>query len=637
MMHKIKKLSLLLVMLLFTVATSVRATHIVGGEVAYTCLGGDQYLVTISIYRDCIGGKVGAIAEDDPALITVFTPQGLAYQSDQIYALKTNGEVIPPNFKNECVSNPPPTCLNKIVFQKQYYLPGGPSGYKILYQNCCRNGSVMNIINPANTGATYFCTIPPISAGKCNNSAIFKNFPPQIICVNNPLKYDHGAYDPDGDSLSYEFCMSYDSPEKQNKKYPSFIFDPVTYRAPYNSANPMGGNPKISIDPKTGMISGTPNVQGRYVVAVCCHEWRNGVIINTSTREFQFVVANCSKAVVANIPQYSTDYNTYIVNCKDYTVTFDNLSTGGSTYYWDFGVPGVDNDTSHEFNPTFTYPDSGIYVVTLYVNKGTTCSDSISRFVKVYPKLISKFSAPSRICPGDTVQFLDSSTSTYNITNWVWNFGDNSDLNNEQNPKHVFIYGGLYNVGLVAINSQGCLDTSFRKILVDPLSPNLGKDTNIVVGERIFFEGQDIGQYLWTPSKFLSATNIRNPIGTFTEEGTFTYFVKVLTEQGCTSYDTFKVRVLGSAVNAVPNMFTPNGDGNNDLFRPILVGYSSMEIFKVFNRYGEEMYSTQTIGEGWDGTFKGQEQEMGTYFWLLKVKDPKGNSKIYKGDINLIR
>ena len=92
------------------------------------------------------------------------------------------------------------------------------------------------------------------------------------------------------------------------------FFSSVNYRSPYSPANPMGGNPVLKIDPKTGIISGTPNIQGQFVVNVCCDEWRNGVVINTTKREFQFVVTNCSKAVVANIPQYSDEQNTYIIN-----------------------------------------------------------------------------------------------------------------------------------------------------------------------------------------------------------------------------------------------------------------------------------------------------------------------------------
>lgn len=616
------------------------ATHIVGGEITYTCLGGNNYQVTVSIYRDCLGGIAGAIEEDNPAFISIFTLNGIRVLTDSIRSGQNTGEIVPPNFKNDCVNNPPKTCLNRIVFQKTYTLDNTATGYKIVYQRCCRNGSILNIVDPSSTGATYSCTIPAATAAPCNNSAVFKNFPPQIICVNNPLIYDHSAIDPDGDSLTYEFCRAYDGGTNTNPKpFPTSISgEAITYRSPYTFGRPMGGNPRIQIDPKSGLITGTPNLQGRFVVSVCCNEWRNGVIINTVTREFQFVVTNCSKAVVANIPQFSNEFNTYIVNCKDYTVDFVNLSTGGSSYHWDFGVPGVINDTSNEFQPTFIYPDSGTYVVTLYVNKGSSCSDSISRFVKIYPILKANFSAMTPVCPGDTVDFTDLTFSSFQINSWQWNFDDFTDLNYTQNPKHAFIHGGLYNVGLQVKNQQGCVDTLFKKILVDPFKPNIGKDTTIVKGERIYFKGNGGTDYIWTPPTYLSNPNISNPVGYFTDTGTFVYSVIVKsTQTNCIGRDTIVVRVLNNGYLTVPNAFTPNGDGKNDKFRPLLVGYQSIQFFRIYNRYGQEVYNSQNIEEGWDGTFKGKEMEMGVYYWLLNARDRFGKEVQQKGDVTLIR
>lgn len=627
-----------LVALLFNVAPA-KASHIVGGEITYVCLGGNNYRVTVSIFRDCLTGIAGAIGEDDPAYITIFNSSGAITYKDSIRGQSAGGTIVPPNFKNDCVNNPPKTCLNRIVFQKDYILNNASTGYKIVYQRCCRNGSILNIVDPSSAGATYSCTIPPASAAACNNSAIFNNFPPQIICVNNPLIYDHGATDSDGDSLSYEFCQAFDGGSNSNPKpYPIFRFDPLTYRSPYTFARPMGGDPRIQINPKTGLISGTPNLQGRFVVSVCCHEWRNGVIINTVTREFQFVVTNCSKAVVANIPQFSNEFNTYIVNCRDNEVHFVNTSVGGTTYSWEFGVPGSTTDTSSEFEPTFTYPDSGTYIVTLYVNRGTTCSDSISRFVKVYPKLRANFESPTNVCPGDTVNFKDMTSSTYEISSWQWNFDDFTDIDYNQNASHVFKRGGLYNVGFIVVNTQGCLDTLFRKILVDPFLPNVGRDTTIVKGESIYFKGNNGVNYRWTPSTYLSDPTIINPVGYFPDTGTFTYHVVAQSpETSCIGADSIIVHVVSDGYLSIPNAFTPNGDGKNDRFRPLLVGYENVRFFRIYNRYGQCVFDSKSIEDSWDGTFKGKELEIGTYFWILGVRDRFGKEMEEKGDVTLIR
>src|SRR5690606_34288231 len=258
------------------------------------------------------------------------------------------------------------------------------------------------------------------------------------------------AIDADGDSLSYEFCESYSGgTPNAPKPFPPQTLPglppTVIYQGFYSATMPMSGSPQIQINPTTGMISGTPNMLGRYVVTVCCHEWRNGKIINTVKREFQFVVTNCSKAVVANIPQFSDEFNTYIVQCESNTVKFLNQSSGGFSYLWDFGVP---NATSKEFEPAFTYPDTGVYTIKLVVNRSSTCPDSISRLVKVYPDYTADFVTNGLKCPNAPISFSDLSDGTYKpVVNWNWNFGDGTG-STEQNPVHIYNNGGEYNVQL---------------------------------------------------------------------------------------------------------------------------------------------------------------------------------------------
>jgi hypothetical protein len=318
--------------------------------------------------------------------------------------------------------------MRKQVFKFTRTLPPNATGYYIVYERCCRNASINNIQSPGNVGVTYFATIPAFTHGVCpNSSAVFKNFPPQIICSNNPLVYDFSATDPDGDSLSYRLCAarpggstSDAKPFGNNMTTP--VATSVSYMPPYSAATPMSGIPPLQINPVTGLMTGTPNTIGRFVVTVCVTEWKNGVAVNTVSRDVQFVVTNCSKSVVANIPELADEPNTFSVQCKGYTVKFVNNSIGGFSYYWTFGVPG---GTSTEFEPTFTFPDTGTYLVSLVVNKGSTCPDSISRLVKVYPEFHTNFDWAGKLCPESPIQFNDLTTATYMpITSWAWSFGD---------------------------------------------------------------------------------------------------------------------------------------------------------------------------------------------------------------------
>lgn len=651
------KLFILLIVTLMCTFLHSSATHIVGGGITYKCLGpkagGIEYAITIEIYQDCFNGIPEARAEDIPAFIGIFSNE--LNQSnwkdikDSIGGRTARGfidsQLVDPNFSNNCVNNPPPVCLKRLAFTKNYTLPINSRGYRVMYVRCCRNEQILNLRNPGQVGATYICQIPPTAESQCNNSAYFKNYPPQIICINNPLVYDHSATDVDGDSISYELCDAYPGGmTTAPKPMPNGILPPpITttnadppsfgYTNGFSPQRPMGGNPVIQINPVTGILTGTPNLQGRFVVSVCAHEWRNGVKINTITREFQFTVTNCSKKVIANIPQYSDEFNTYIVSCKSNTVRFTNWSSGGFEYDWDFGTGA----TSKTFEPTYTYPDTGTYTVKLVVNKGSTCPDSISRFVKVYPDYSTNYQFDGLLCPKAEISFTDLSFATYKpVVAWEWNFGD-GNTSTEQNPKHSYNVGGDYRVTLISKSIKGCKDTMTKYVGVEKFVPFAGNDTIIIKGEFVDFNARGGSIFEWTPPTNLNTTTAPNPRGYYPDTGRIGYNVYIRSPYGCEGNDSIYVWAVGQGSLFVPSAFSPNGDGNNDLFRPKSVGFRKYKYFKVFNRFGELVFDSKTIGEGWDGTYSGKKADIGTYFWMLDAEDKDGNSIKKKGDVVLIR
>ena len=654
-----KTCSALLLAILSLAFYRADGSHIVGGEVTYqflydsvgsgTHLNYYMYKVNVIIYEDCLNGQPLAIQQDNPAWIAVYYGSGALFEMDTgdnpggkgiQYASSIQ---VPANFSNACVTKIPATCLLKKTFTKIYALPASATGYVVSYQRCCRNGATVNIVDPSNNGATYFCTIPPTPLR--NNSAIFTNYPPQIICLDNPLYYDHSATDIDGDSLSYEFCPACTGADQTDIKPPPaapdqpppLYYDSVVYLSGFSSKSPVTSYPELQIDPVTGLITGTPNRVGRYLVTVCCHEWRDGILINTLKREFQFVVTPCTKVVVADMPQYSSDPNTYIVDCEDYTVKFQNTSSGGFSYHWIFGVPGAPQDSSDQFEPTFTYPDTGTFTVELLVNPHSTCPDSISRFVKIYPKFRAAFADSGIQCLGAPVFFKDLSSSTLKpIVSWNWLFGDGT-TSQVENPEHTYEAPGLYNVALISENIRSCIDTAVSQVVIDNFSPFAGNDTAIVKGESILFNATGGVSFTWSPPFNLSDPNIYNPVGNYPDTGHFTYYVHVINAYGCAGIDSIKVDVVNQADFVVPSAFTPNGDGLNDVFRPLAVGYKNLNYFRIFNRWGQEVYYSATLEVGWDGTYKNKEAEMGTYFWEISFNDRFGKKGFMKGDVVLIR
>ncbi len=644
------KHKLFLVLLLLIVSFRASASHIVGGEVTYTCSGNNVYTVSITIYEDCLNGLPEAIAEDNPAIFRAYDGEGRVFNTqgqivnvssdpgyhDSAFFLPDDNILVPTNFNNACIDHAPATCLRKKTFRIKYSLPPNTTGYKIVYQRCCRNASIINLVNPSQIGATYYCDIPPASVAICNNSAVYKNFPPQIICINNPLYYDNSATDADGDSLSYQFCDTYiGGAETDAVPTPAPPpYTPVAYVAPFSYSKPMAGVPPIQIDPVSGLITGTPSLLGRYVVTVCCLEWRNGVNINTVKREFQFVVTNCSKAVVANIPQLSAEFNTYLVNCTNFNVHFINTSIGGFAYNWNFGFPG---GTSTEFEPTVTFPDTGTYSVTLVVNNKSTCPDSITRLVKVYPTFKANFGLSGLQCPGSPVTFTDQTFSTYKpISGYLYSFGDGT-TSDSGTVAHSYARGGIYYASLAATNVKGCVDTAIKQIAIEQFTPFAGNDTTIVKGEHIYFNATGGSQYTWLPGTNLSDSSIPNPIGYYPDTGHYSYNVHIVSAFGCVSDAGVKVYVVGQPAFFIPTAFTPNGDGKNDIFKPTTIGYGSINYFRIYNRWGQLIYNSHSLEVGWDGTFGGAKVDMDTYYWVLSTVDRNGKTENFKGNVTLIR
>jgi len=637
-MHKQIKNKLFFTLLFLLWGIHSYASHIIGGEFTYTYQGNNVYRITLSIYQDCLTGNPSAIQQDNPAKVTIFEGDGSIYLQDA-NLVAVSSVLIPSNFSNSCITNVPNTCLRKTVFVKDYVLPNNTLGYRILYQRCCRNATILNIDNPGTTGASYYCDIPPLGTVGVNNSAIYKEDPPQIICLNVPFVYDHSATDVDGDSLSYNLCEAYIGGSQSNSSpMPNSIsLFPVNYSVPYTFDNPIQGNPGIQIDAVSGLMYFTPTIQGRYVVTVCCNEWRNGVIINTSKREFQFVITNCYKTTIANIPQFSTDFNTYIFTCKTKEINFKNTSIGGLTYHWDFGVNNSLTDTSNLFEPTYTYPDTGTYKVKLIVNPKSTCSDSITRYVKVYPSFLTDFTISGNPCPNSLLTLISQVNNSNPPTTFYNWYSNGNFISNDVNTTISYTNSGTNTIKLVAGNNKGCRDSIKKEFIIETFIPFAGNDTTIVVGEQIQFNASGGIQYLWTPSTYLNVTNIADPVGLYPFIDTIQYTVNITSSNGCVGSDDIVVRVVKQGSYFMPSGFTPNNDGNNDRIRPILIGYTKLNYFSVYNRFGELIFNSKNINDSWDGTYKDQKCEMGTYFYSISVTDRNNKVDNYKGDFILIR
>ncbi len=169
--------------------------------------------------------------------------------------------------------------------------------------------------------------------------------------------------------------------------------------------------------------------------------------------------------------------------------------------------------------------------------------------------------------------------------------------------------------------------------------PFAGNDTMVVVGQPLQLNATGGVSYSWTPSIGLSNTNIANPVGVYSADiDSIRYKVYVYNQLGC--FDSAFIKVTVFKTNPyvfVPTGFTPNGDGLNDVLRPIAVGVREIKYFRVFNRWGQMVFSTTINGHGWDGRVNGAPQGSNVYVWMVGAIDYTGRPITLKGTSTLIR
>jgi len=456
----------ILLLLIFTFP-SVNATHIVGGELYYKYLGNNQYQIQLTVYRDCFYGVPGF---DQPALIGVWNSTNSLITT--LSLTTSDSATVPPIINSPCFIPPTNVCYRVANYFTTVSLPPISGGYQLAYQRCCRNQTILNIVGPLNTGATFYATIPGSNVltiskpAPQNSNPEFNLLPPPFICHGLAFEFDHSATDADGDSLVYEICTPFDGAATNNPQPQPFSFPPpfntVVYQPPFNLGNLLGGVP-LTINPQTGLLTATPNTIGQFVIGICVNEYRDGVFLSKTRRDYQLNVVACPTLVVAAL-------QTPILTCGSNTVQFANNSFGASSYSWDFGDTTTTNDVSTATNPSYTYPGIGTYTVTLvaYSTFNPGCADTTFGTVTIAPDYTIDFTYSQTNCSA-LVQFSDTSNSASGVTTgWIWNYGDNSPIDTIGNPSHTFPGPGTYTVTLQGTSALGCKKTITKVVTIPP-------------------------------------------------------------------------------------------------------------------------------------------------------------------------
>lgn len=310
----------------------------------------------------------------------------------------------------------------------------------------------------------------------------------------------------------------------------------------------------------------------------------------------------------------------------------------GLNYLWNFG----DGKTSTEVNGSNIYASSQSYTVTLKATSAFGCAaDSqkvlpASAFVNM-PVAAFAVSA-NKVCEGTTVSFTDQSTTSASIASWDWGFGDGTK-STQQNPAKTYSVFGSYTTTLTVTDINGCKSATTNPgqeivVRINPkidAGPDITGEENTTVVLKATASNPSELVFAWQPANLLSDPTILQPSHIVKQDQEF--ILTATDKDGmCTAQDAMKVVLLKAVV--APNAFSPNGDGINDVWIiPNLSNYPDASV-KVFDRYGQQVFVSRGYSNPWDGTFKGSPMPVGTYYYIIQMK--QGESPL-RGSITLIR
>ena len=536
------------------------ATHILGGEIYYDSLGNGFYKITFEIYRDCNS----ATAYDNPLIYTIFNENGSFYSEE--FAPLFSSAVLPIVYDDPCVTPPDNICVEKGIYIDTIQLLFNPTGYHISYQRCCWANNIDNIVDPGNNGITLTTFIPGSSTTpEYNQGARFINYPPLVLCSQNTLTFDHIAFDPDGDSLTYELVDPLLGGSivnvMPNPESPP-PYSGVAWNVGYTALLPFGTGSSITLNSQTGMMSFTPNNIGNFVAGVKVNEYRNGVLINSKIRTFAFRVVSCQVDIPISVnitgpPQLVEDCGVagFIISRIDTTTNLEvQIALSGTA------TNGVD----YPFIPSELTIPIGVFSDTITIE---ALLDNLSESTEtVFFSVI----VPNP-CDG-----------TFDTTSIILNLVDYQPLS------------------LIAADS----------INVCASDGEIG-----MLGCAASF-GLPPYQYIWGPGSFPNSDTV-DLGGVFLQPNVNVFTVEIQDQCGKTIMGN-PIFVYNQCPLEAPNVLTLNGDQTNDVFIiQHLEDFNNVRL-QVFNRWGNLVYNNSNYQNDWNGlTTDGILLTEGVYFYTV--------------------
>lgn len=515
-----------------------RGSHAVGIDLTYECLGGNQYRFNVSFYRDCdgISAPSSVSINISSASCGISTSQTLSATGNQeisqicgamLNSTTCNGGSLPG--------------IQEYTYSGVFTLPSECTDWVIGYSECCRNSAITNLSSPGSQNLYVEAHIDN-TGGQCNSSPTYSALPVPYICVGQPFSYNHGAVDPDGNTLVYSLI----NPQSASGTN-------IPYTGGYTPTNPIGVSGAFSLDANTGQMTFTPNQIQQGVVTVLIEEYDGANLVGSTMRDIQVVVINCSNTAPtgSGVDGSPTVYD--YTGCAGSSFCFDVVSDdsdGGdvTTLTWNNGIPAATFTTAGApfqtgtFCWTPTIDDIGTHYFTVTVEDDACPIPGINTFiyeinVTPSPDPAVDAGADQSVCFGESVSL--NATAGAGAT-YTWSPSAGLSCSNCASPSFTATSSGIYTVQ--ATYPSGCSQTDDIGVTINP-APTVSVypgDVSICSGSSATLTAttNDPGNtFLWTPGNETTASIVVSP-GASTS-----YSVTVTDPAGCDASASANVTV----------------------------------------------------------------------------------------------
>jgi gliding motility-associated-like protein len=592
-----------------------------------------------------------------PYFVTVTSAQGCtntATSNATVYPLPT------PNI----VSNSP-VCvggtLNLMGNGGASYSWTGPG-----FSNATQNPTITNV-TLANNGVYTLL----VSSGNCTASAtatitinalpvpnIISNSP---VCINNPINFTGSG----GTNYVWTGPLGFSS-SNQNPNIPASVIAnsgiyTLTVVDANNCLNSITSNVTVNPQP-TVTATGTTVCENGTTMLMSNggvqYSWsgpnnftsnsQNPFITNASplgAGQYTVVATNansCTNTAIANLMVTPAPTPTIASNSPVCVNEQLSLSAGGGVSYAWTGPNGFFSNLQSPMINASSTAYSGNYAVTVTDANGCFASTNITTTVNALPVASISSSANkgcAPLCVTFTVQSNPPSTGA------GWNLGNGAFSNGVNNTMSCYNASGIFSVTANVVDVNGCTNIAYSNVEVhpqpvadfnySPLKPVINIDNEVTFTNASY--GTNISNYNWY---FMSTAQYQsieqNPHFFYTEPGNYAVTLVVKSDQGCTDTIVKAVTVAEDFGVYVPNAFTPNGDGLNDVFQPKGFGVVKYEM-QIFDRWGEKVFETNEFEKGWDGTTRNKLSKDEVYTWRIKLTSVFGKAHEMTGHVTLMK